>query len=249
MKKLLMMLALVLGLAACHGGSHTDRVSSFINLLNAQSAYDDTFYLVKHPNQTATEGFVVVYSATAGYVAYDIANYRSGDSWSTYSATALFQEVYVHDSYSDYWGEVFYVGYAYYNDWSSSYAGEFIFEQTEESFKDLEKVQALKSAYKVDKLGKHLSAEYGLSADRAEKVAKLVSNWETAGKKRTLTDADANAFSKELLGVSLSSAEKAYKEMLEGDKQSFESLIDVAAKTNGTSPEQMNSIINDFINQ
>jgi len=141
MKKLSSLLVLVLGivLIGCHGYQPVDRVQSFVNLLNSQYAYDSTFYMVKHPNQTATQGFVVVYSADTGYVAYDIANYTSGQSWYTYSNNAQFQEVYIYDWYSSY-GEVFYVGSAHYNDWWSSYAGEFIFEQKEEAFKDLEKM-------------------------------------------------------------------------------------------------------------
>ncbi len=253
MKKLVLLVGLLLGLAivGCQTTYYapTDRVQSFIDLLNAQYPYDSQFYMVKHPSQTATEGFVVVYSNDTGWIAYDIANYQVGDSWSTYSATAQFQEVYIYDSYSDYSGEVFYVGGAYYNDYYGSYAGEFIFEQTETSFKDLEKVAGLKAAYKTAKLGEAFASDYGLSVDRATKVAKLVSEWEKTGKKRALTEADANAFTKELLGVNLSDAEKAYKKLVEGDKQSFENLIDTAAQTNGTTPEQMNSIVNEFMNK
>ncbi|HAZ12443.1 MAG: hypothetical protein A2X86_16915 [Bdellovibrionales bacterium GWA2_49_15] len=254
MKNVMLVLALLLGLAitGCQTGTYyppADRVQSFINLLNSQYSYDSQFYLVKHPSQTATEGFVVVYSNDTGWVAYDIANYQTGDSWYTYSANAQFQEVYVYDSYTDYYGEVFYVGGAYYNDYWGSYAGEFIFEQTEDAFKDLEKIAALKASFKTAKLGEAFASDYGLSVERATKVAKLVTEWEKTGKKRALTESDANAFTKELLGVNLNDAEKAYKKLVEGDKQSFQDLMATAAKTNGTTPEQMNSIVNEFMNQ
>jgi len=252
MKKISMLTVLLFALlfSACHGPAPyypVDRVQSFIDLLNSQSAYDSYFTLVKHPNQTATEGFVVVYSADTGYVAYDIANYQVGDSWYTYSSYSQYQEVYIYDWYTDVYGEVFYVGGAYANDYWGTYAGEFVFEQKEESFKDLEKLGALKAAYKTAKLGESLASNFGLSEERAQKVAKLVVEWDRTAKSRSLTDADANSFSKELLGVNINDATAAYKKLTEGDSSDYNSLIDVAAETNGTSPEHMNAIINDFL--
>ncbi len=240
-------------LAACHGGPHggggyVDRVNSFVNLLNAQSAYDSTFYMVKHPSQTATEGFVVVYSDDTGYVAYDIANYVTGDSWGTYSSYAEFQEVYIYDWYSDAWGEVFYVGSSYYNDSFGSYAGEFVFEQTEATMKDLEKAGALKEAWKTAKVSELLSAKYGLSEERSEKVAKMMSQWEKLSKQRQMTDADANVFSKEVLGVDITAAKDAFEGSAAGDNASLNNLIEKAAEVNGITPEHMNGLVSEMIN-
>ena len=254
MKKMLKLFTLkasllaMLLMSACHySGPSYDRVQSFIDLLNSQYPYDSYFYLVKHPSQSATEGFVVVYSDDTGYVAYDIANYRVGDSWYSYSQSADFQEVYIDYTYSDSWGEVFYVGDAFYNDFWGGYAGEFVFERSQDAFKDLEKVAAIKESYKVSKLGESFVSDFGLSEQRANKVAKMVVQWEKLGKARQLTDADANAFSKEMIGVDIAKAEQAYKELLAGDDSEMKSLVGEAAKVNGTSPEHMNALINQFI--
>ena len=241
------LLSLVAIMAACHGPYHADRVDSFIALLNSQSAYDSHFYLVKHPAQTATEGFVVVYSDDTGYVAYDIANYRVGQSWSTYANNADYQEVYVYDWYTDYWGEVFYVGTAYNNDFFGTYAGEFVFEQTETTIKDLEKAGAIKEAYKTAKVSELLSAKYGLSEERSEKVAKMMSQWEKLSKQRQMTDADANVFSKEVLGVDIASAQAALGGQNSDGGLTLDSLIEKAAEVNGITPEHMNGLVSEFI--
>ncbi len=249
MKKMMnvLLLGLMTALVACNGVRSTDRVDSFISLLNAQSSLDSTFTLAKHPNQTLTQGFVVVYSADTGYVAYDIASYRTGDSWSTYSTYAEYQEVYIYDSYSDVYGEVFYVGSAFSNDTFGTYAGEFVFEQTEESFKDVEKLASMKDAFKTAKLGEALSSNYGLSQERGEKVAKLVVQWERLSKNRQMTTSDADAFTKELLGVDMTSATEAIKSAQTGNAEQMEDLVAKAASLNGVSPEHMNSIISDFV--
>ncbi len=246
LSNVMLMSALAL-LVACDGGGSVDRVDNFISLLNSQSSVDSTFYLAKHPNQTLTQGFVVVYSAETGYLAYDISNYQRGDSWYTYAATAEYQEVYIYDSYSDAYGEVFYVGSAFANDTFSSYAGEFVFEQTEESFKDVEKVAALKDSFKTAKLGEVLSSSYGLSEGRGQKVAKLVVQWERLSKGRKMTTADADAFTQELLGVDMTTATLALTKPSSSTVNKLEDLLAKAATLNGVSPEHMEQIITDFV--
>lgn len=226
----------------------TDRVDAFVQLLNDQSLYDSHFYLMKHPDQTLTEDFVVVYSDDTGYVAYDIRNYISGDSWSTYSTYADYQEVYIHDvTYDPYLDEYFYTGFAYNNDLFGTYAGEFVFEEAEGKTKDLQKVGAIKEAYEVSKIAEALSAEYGLSEERGMKIAKMTSDWKKLKGSRALTDADADQFSKELLGVSIAQAEKAYKSFVEGDEAGMKDLIDVASKVNDITPEHTNELINELL--
>jgi hypothetical protein len=244
-------LMLTLLMSSCHFTTNTytpvDRVQAFIDLLNSQYAYDSQFYMVKHPDQTATQGFVVVYSDDTGYMAYDISSFQVGDSWNTYSNYAEYQEVYVHDWYTDSWGEVFYIGDTYYNNYWGDYAGEYVFETSIDKFKDLEKMGALKEAFKVSELGKKLSSEYGLSEERGIKIAKMTSEWNKVGKRRELTASDADSFSKELIGINLNDALEAFKKSSTGDQDAMSNLVDAAANANGTSPEHMNALISDLL--
>lgn len=221
-----------------------DKVNTFVNLLNNRYLYDSNYYIVKRPEQTATEGFVVVYSADTGYVAYDMKNYLVGDTWGTYSSYAEFQPVYIHGtSYDSYSNETFYFGDAYQNNYYGSYAGEFVFDETTEAGKDLEKAHALIDAHKTGKIAEALASEFGLSEERGLRIAKLVSDWQKLSKSRSMTNADANIFTKELLGVDMKKAESAITKHLEGDDSEVAELVKKAAQVNGTGPEQMNELL------
>lgn len=246
MKKLFTSMMLLL-FVACSGGSGPTKTESFLNLLNNHYGYvgQNNFVVVKGLYETASEGFAVVYDWDLGtYVAYDLKDYRVGDSWSTYVAHADFRPVYIHDTYIDTWGETFYIGDAY--DFWGFYQGEFVFEEGAEGSKDLEKVAAVMESYKVAKVGEAMSAEFGLSEERGIEIAKVASQMQKLAKKRGLTEADANAFSKELLGVDLKKAESAFLKKAAGENEEFEKLLESAAQANEISPEHMNKIINDI---
>ncbi len=258
MKKLMGLLSLLalMTLASCGGGGDgggtvvvppqpVDKVQSFIDLLNSRYLYDSSYYVAKRPEMSATEGFVVVYSQDTGYIAYDLKYYLQGDSWSTYSTYAEYQPVYIHSTSNDvYTNEVFYFGDAFQNTYTGSYVGEFMFDETSETGKDLEKAYALIEAHKNSKIADALSSEFGLSEERGLKIAKLVTDWKKLSKSRSMTSADANVFTKELLGVDMQKAETAIKKHLEGDDSQMSDVLKKAAKANGTTPEHMNELLN-----
>lgn len=253
----LVWLAMSVALVSCGGSSSgptpgpgpvvtppVDKVNTFVNMLNNRYLYDSSYYVVKRPEQTATEGFVVVYSADTGYIAYDMKNYIVGDSWSSYSNYAEYQPVYIHGtSYDSLYNETFYFGDAYKNNYYGSYAGEFVFDETTEAGKDLEKAHAMIDAHKTAKIGEALASEFGLSEERGLRIAKLVGDWQKLSKSRSMTNADANIFSKELLGVDMSKAESAITKHLQGDDSEVSELVKKAAQVNGTGPEQMNELL------
>ncbi len=267
MKKLLFVLGMSMSflLVSCGGGGGggtggtggtvipqppVDKVQSFVDLLNSRYLYDSTYYVVKRPEQTATEGFVVVYSADTGYIAYDMQNYLTGDTWNTYSSYAEYQPVYIHGtSYDSFGQETFYFGDAYENNYYGTYAGEFVFDETSEAGKDLEKAYGLIDAHKTTKIGEALAAEFGLSEERGMRIAKLVSDWQKLSKSRSMTNADANIFSRELLGVDMNKAESAIVKHLQGDDSEVADLVKKAAQVNGTGPEQMNELLNTIFSQ
>ena len=118
-----------------------------------------------------------------------------------------------------------------------------VFEKTNGSVKDLEKVAAFAEGFKVDRLADGLKSQYGLSEERSIKVAKLATSWEKLAKTRALTNADADAFAKELAGVNFSEIDSAVKGMSEGNLNDMNTVIAKAADVNGTSIENMSSII------
>lgn len=253
---LLMVLSLVV-LAACSGGGSSSSgssggdiyvgpstVDSFVTLL--EDTYGGDFVLVKDPDETYTEGFAVVWDEDMGaYYSYDLANYQAGDNWSEYMAYTEYDPVVIHDWYVDSWGDTVYVGDAY--DYNGYYQGEFLFEETEMTGKDLEKIGALQEAYNTSKIADALSAEYGLSEERGVRIAKMAGEWKKLSGSRAMTDADAGAFTKELIGVELSEVQTVMKKYVEGDTESFDSFVDAAAEVNEISPEHMKSIVNAFI--
>ncbi len=247
---------LSVGLLACGGGggggyySYTpvNKVQSFVNLLNDRYYSDSYFYVVKEPHETMTEGFVVVYSDETGYTAYDIANYSPGESWESYSLTAEYSPVYIHRTESDWYGDTFYFGDAYTNGYFyQSYQGEFVFDETSETSKDLETAKSIREAHKIAKIGSSLAAEYGLSQERGEEIAKLANSWKKLSSSRSLTDADANAFSKDLLGVDISKATSAMVKYELGNAKEFNEVVEVAAQANDTTPENMKEIVKNIL--
>jgi hypothetical protein len=241
--------ALVLTACGGDGGGSSsrppqDKVNEFVSLLNDKSYSDSYFSIVKR--NTLTEGFVVVYSADTGYVAYDLKDYHVGDSFSSYLYYADYQPAYVYDTDITI-SETIYYAHTYNNDFFGTYAGDFAFDETAEGAKDLEKIKAVKEAFANEKMAETLTSEYGLSVERSVKVAKLVNNWSKLSKKRSLTEADANSFSKEMLGVDIKDAERAYKAKAEGNDTQVQDLIEDAAKANQTSPEHINALMEQLL--
>lgn len=257
MRKLLVLLSLfsLAMLSGCSGGGGggggyipPDRVDYFVQLLNDQYAYDGTYYVVKRPEYTLTEDFVVVWNDQTGeYIAYDIRNYVIGDSWATYSAYAEYQEVYIHAvDYDPYLDEYFYYGDAFRNDIWSTYDGVFVFEEVDSQTKDLQKVKAVIEALEDNKKIEGL-VELGLSQKDSKKLVKAAKAWEKEAKTRSMTTKDADIFWKDNFGVSAQNVEDAIKAKLEGDNAPAKALIEKAAKEKNISPENTEEILNMII--
>ena len=120
-------------------------------------------------------------------------------------------------------------------------SGELFSEKGQVS-KDLESMGAKAQLSDTKELSSRLSAEYGLSEKRAEKVAKLVSQYQNLSSKRSLSSSEQNYFSRELLGVDYN---KALQAMTKNQDEQNE-LLEKAAEVNGTSSEQVSSIISEM---
>jgi len=119
-----------------------------------------------------------------------------------------------------------------------------IFSENTTALKDLELMGAKVEDYNADLLGEKLSAEYGLSEERGQVIAKTVSAYNKLISKRALTPSEQDQFSNALLGVDYKTAERG---VTSGDADEFDSLMERAAETNGTSPEAMTAIIKDMV--
>jgi hypothetical protein len=186
--------------------------------------------------------YAVIKVTTAGpsiVFAVDISNYIYGTDYNTYlSANTGFYNLSDNGdgTYRCVSGTCFSYG-------GAPASSDMVFEKTNGSVKDLEKAAAFAESFKVDRLADGLKSQYGLSEERSIKVAKLATSWEKLSKTRALTNADADAFAKELAGVNFSEIDSAVKGMTEGNLNDMNTIIAKAADVNGTSIENMSSII------
>lgn len=118
-----------------------------------------------------------------------------------------------------------------------------LYETTTASAKDLEKIGAVKEFAAREKMAKKLTADFGFSIERAREVAKFTSNFSQISKTRKLTEADYNAFSKELVGVDYAELNRA----LDGDFEMAAELIDIAAEKNEVSPEAIRALMQEAL--
>ena len=246
----------------------TDKVDSFIEVFSANEGILDVKVL-KDLDSTETEGWIVLKALVdEGYgtglwnyqevFAVNLDDYEEGDSWNDFVIKGIKNNpTWVDSSNSD--DREFCLSCNEVKDnGDGTYSGEIYsleeggvvdmkFSEVQGSAKDLEKLAAFKETYKMKKMQDLLTYDFGLSEKRSENVAKLVLNWKRISKKRAMSDADADAFSKSLIGVNINKATEAFKKSLEGDKASFEGLIEKAAEVNGTSPENMKSLFDNLL--
>jgi hypothetical protein len=233
---------LSLGLAtlvsACGGGgggtvstggsyyTHDQLATEFVSRAYGDAGINAT--LVKA--DTLQYNYIVIYDKDyKSYDAYYIGDYKVGQNVSDY--------IYAHNSQNYY--DLDSIGANQFKDY---YTG-ITFEETSASSKDLQKIAAVKQEISIQKSAKNLKAEFGLSDERSREVARLAVQLAGANKK-SMTDKDYDAFSKELIGTSIGKFQSAMKAAKEGNTASMNSIIDTAAKVNGVGPEHMNKILN-----
>jgi hypothetical protein len=124
------------------------------------------------------------------------------------------------------------------------YGTERLFSEAVASIKDVELMGTKVEDQNAISLGEKLAAQYGLSNDRGQVVAKTIAAYNKLASKRSLTPVEKDQFSNNLLGVDYKTAEKGFKG---GDAKEFETLMERAAKTNGTTPEAVSAIVKDMV--
>ena len=194
-----------------------------------------TFEVVKFAKDNAN---YVVIKAGAIYVGVDISGYVAGTLWASYLPTA---SVFANLTSSGSGTYSCAAGCVQLGNGAASTS--MVFEKSIDTIKDLDKAAAFVEAYQVETMAANLASEFGLSDERSLKVAKLASSWDKLSKTRALTNADAEAFSQELTGASISDMENAEKAMTAGSLAPMNSVLAKAAEVNGTTSENMSAIM------
>lgn len=115
--------------------------------------------------------------------------------------------------------------------------GKLLFEETSLTNKDTLKRAAVVEQYLVVEMAKQVKGKFGLSAERSLKVAKAANHFRKFSSKRALTNEDTNAYVTEMIGADLQTIESAY------EAGNMKSVLDAAAKKNGTTPEKMAEVL------
>jgi hypothetical protein len=132
--------------------------------------------------------------------------------------------------------------------WYTYYSGNgFRFENTSSGSKDLETVAALKEEAAEKFIAFKLKSEFSLSTNRAEELAKLANRYQKLENSRELTSPEKDKFAMEALGVSMNQVESALKAKAEGSESHYQQLLETAAKTNNTTPEQIGKFFNEMV--
>ncbi len=221
---------MALALTACggSGGSVSTGGVAFTHDQLAQEfvkrAYTDagvSMSLVKSTTNSA--GYIVVndsYGTEAVYI----------DNWSVGTNIGKYMDAQT-------WYGVVSIGGGFYKD-----AAGYVYEETPASSKDLAKLAAVKQSMDINSSAKNIQAQFGLSADRSQVLARLAVQLKN-NPKASMTNADYDSYSKEIMGSSITDLKAALVKQAQGDSNDVNALINKAAETNGVGPEQVTQIL------
>ena len=122
-----------------------------------------------------------------------------------------------------------------------------IFDETNSSSKDLEKLAANIEGKDTAELAINIEEKFGFSTERAQKIASLQLAFNKLKSKRSLTISDQDIFTKKLIGVDFKTAKNAFKNHIQGDSADMENILERAAGLNGTSPEHMTELLGEIL--
>ena len=238
----LAMIALTFSLVACKKPTTAESFQKTVQAYYDANNYTSTVQVVK--DKTLRGGSWVVIQITdqvtgdSWFVAGNLENYKPGMTVDELVAAGFEQEWISPYTTTD--GTV--VPNVYVD------GNGYLYEKTSASTKDLEKVAAFAEASAIAKTSEKLASQFGLSDERSLQVAKLVNNFSKISKNRAVTAADADSFSKELLGTDYAAFVNALNASQEGNSSMLNNLMEKAAQTNGVSPEHMEQIVSEMIN-
>lgn len=124
--------------------------------------------------------------------------------------------------------------------WETYYVGGgYKFQNTSIVSKDLETLAALKEDALESFMTETLKSEFSLSENRAGELAKLTLKYQRMESVRELTKQEKDQFAMKALGVSMNQIEDVLSGKMQGDEEQYQKLLNTAARTNNTTPEQI----------
>ena len=127
------------------------------------------------------------------------------------------------------------------------YGGGFRFENATQASRDLEMLAALEEDIAFKAIANKLTSSFSLSTNRAQELAKLVTQYNKLESIRSLTEVEKDKFALDAMGVSLNDIHEAMKEKREGSTDKFEKFLQTAAATNHTTPEQIGRFFDEYV--
>jgi len=127
------------------------------------------------------------------------------------------------------------------------YGGGFRFENANQASRDLEMIAALEEDVAFKVISDKLTSSFSLSTNRAQELAKLVTQYNKLESIRSLTEVEKDKFALDAMGVSLNDIHEAMKEKREGSMDKFEKFLKTAAATNNTTPEQIGRFFDEYV--
>ncbi|MFZ8933659.1 MAG: hypothetical protein ACO20H_13415 [Bacteriovoracaceae bacterium] len=118
--------------------------------------------------------------------------------------------------------------------------GNYYYSEANDSTKDLESFGSNIESVEVNELKENL-VNYGLSAERSERVSSLLTSYRKVQNKRGLNKRERDYFTKELLGLSFDEASQTLV------NEGMDSLIDSASEVNNADPEAIREIVEELI--
>ena len=235
-KAILVSILAAVTLAACGGGgsgstsvggvyyTHAELAREFVYRLQADLGYD--VELVK--DNTLQTNYIVVYDYDYGtYDAYYIGSYNVGEN--------LYNYLVNHESYF-YYDLIPETGNYYYDPVTGTR-----FNKIAATGTNLTTMKAFEQEYAVMKLAKNAVAQYGLSEEAANDVARFSYKMQTSPE-GTFKVEDYDNFAAELTGSTVTEFQNDFKA---GNAASLADRIERAAQATGMGPEAMNALIQD----
>ena len=124
--------------------------------------------------------------------------------------------------------------------WGIYDRSDVVFEESSTESKDLEKIGSKVEALEVAEMEEML-VEYGMSAERSEKLGKMMTSYSKVKTKRALTSREKDVFTKELTGMSFKKASSVLVD------EGYDVLIERASEINDVDPEAISELINEIL--
>lgn len=149
----------------------------------------------------------------------------------------------VYEPYNPYYYDPYY-GWIIYDDYYDPYYDCYYCYSDDGGLtqKDLAKMTADKQAEVIGRSAGKIQSTLGLSAERSTDIAKIAFQMAKAPK-GSLTVADYDNFTKQVLGSTAKEVQSALTKSAQGDNAALEQLIDRAAAANGIGPEHAREIM------